>query len=79
MMFISRSEVPLVNVKAPNKGWLSVKRIELSETKVPEKVMVCESEDASEERRCLSEGPNKRKKSESICRPKPRKSVYISA
>ena len=51
MMFISRSEVPLVNAKLPSKGWLSAKRVELSETKEPEKVMVCESEDASKERR----------------------------
>ena len=79
MMFISSSDVPLVNAKLPSKGWLSAKRVELSETKEPEKVIVCEREDASEERRCRSDWLNKRKKSEPICRPKPRKRVYISA
>ena len=60
MMFISSSDVPLVNAKVPSKGWLSAKRVELSEIKEPAKVIVWESEDASEDRRCRSEWLNKR-------------------
>jgi hypothetical protein len=50
MMCIWGCDVPFVNAKVPNRGWLSAKRVELSETKIPEKVVVCEGVFASEER-----------------------------